>query len=54
MGQPFLPSDQYYQKWRWATHGVQWCPTFGVVGPANETYIERLIHDLVALDPNAP
>ncbi|KAH9975212.1 DNA glycosylase, partial [Russula compacta] len=25
-------------KWRWAVHGLQWSPTLGVVGPANETY----------------
>jgi hypothetical protein len=24
------------------------------MGPANETYIEQLIHELVALDPYAP
>jgi len=41
-------------KWRWATHGVQWSPTLGIVGPASETYIENLIHELVALDPYVP
>jgi hypothetical protein len=43
-----------YQKWRWAAHDIQWSPTAGVMGPANETYIEQLIHELVALDPYAP
>jgi hypothetical protein len=51
---PVAPSNRYYQKWRWATHGVQWCPGFGVMGPASETYIEQLIYELVALDPYAP
>ncbi|KAH9953638.1 DNA glycosylase [Russula dissimulans] len=38
-------------KWRWAAHGVQWSPSLGAIGPANETYTEQLIHELVALDP---
>ncbi|KAN0118691.1 DNA glycosylase [Russula decolorans] len=52
-----IPCDKElikYIKWRWATHGVQWCPGFGVMGPASETYIEQLIYELVALDPYAP
>ncbi|KAF8473751.1 DNA glycosylase [Russula ochroleuca] len=52
-----MPRDKElirFIKWRWAAHGVQWSPTFGVMGPASETYIEQLIHELVALDPYAP
>ncbi|KAI9451751.1 DNA glycosylase [Lactarius psammicola] len=51
-----MPSDKElvrYIKWRWAADGVQWSPTLGVIGHANETYLEQLIHELVALDPYA-
>jgi len=49
-----MPHDKElirFIKWRWAAHGVQWSPALGIIGPANETYIEQLIHELVALDP---
>ncbi|KAI0249009.1 DNA glycosylase [Lactifluus subvellereus] len=52
-----MPRDKElirYIKWRWAVHGVQWSPTVGVMGPANEAYTEQLIYELVALDPYAP
>ncbi|KAF8266135.1 DNA glycosylase [Lactarius quietus] len=51
-----MPRDKElvrYVKWRWAAEGVQWSPTLGVIGHANETYLEQLIHELVALDPYA-
>ncbi|KAH9059820.1 DNA glycosylase, partial [Lactarius vividus] len=51
-----MPRDKElvrYIKWRWAADGVRWSPTLGVMGHANETYLEQLIHELVALDPYA-
>ena len=52
---PTFPTIHWYcQKWRWAINGVQWCPSFGVMGSASVTYIEQLIYELVALDPYAP
>ncbi|KAI0259372.1 DNA glycosylase [Gloeopeniophorella convolvens] len=52
-----VPADKElirYLKWRWAADGMQWSPALGVTGPASETYLEQLIHELLMFEPYSP